>query len=151
MLGRIFDGDEFGENLGLDGPVVGFISCATLRAHEEMADIGQSCGALGSDAVGGEGVEEFAEDVVDINLGDEIAGGAGEFFNEIVFAVKCAAMDGGVIEAEALVIGMGGHGAEFAVGEFKVAKVVGCVWSFCHSVLLMGNISRRGTVLTSTF
>jgi len=24
---------------------------------------------------------------------------------------------------------VGGHGAEFAVGEFKVAKVVGCVWS----------------------
>jgi hypothetical protein len=24
---------------------------------------------------------------------------------------------------------MGGHGAEFAVREFKGAKVVGCVWS----------------------
>ena len=36
--------------------------------------------------------------------------------------------------------GVGGHGAEFAVGEFKVAKVVGSVWSFCHSGLLMENI-----------
>ena len=95
-----------------------------------MADIGESGGALGRDAVGGEGLKEFAEDVVDIDLGDEIACGAGEFFDEIVFAVKGAAMDGGVVEAEAVVIGVGGHGAEFAVGEFEVAKVVGCVWSF---------------------
>jgi hypothetical protein len=35
---------------------------------------------------------------------------------------------------------MGGHGAEFAVGEFKGAEVVGSVWSFCHSGLLMENI-----------
>ena len=67
--------------------------------------------------------------MIDINLGDEIAGGAGEFLDEIVFAVKGAAVDGGVVEAKAVVIGVGGHGAEFAVGEFKGAKVVGCVWS----------------------
>jgi len=67
--------------------------------------------------------------VVDIDLGDEIAGGAGEFFEEIVFAMKGAAVDGGVVEAEAVVVWVGGHGAEFAVGEFEVAKVVGCVWS----------------------
>ena len=94
-----------------------------------MADIGEGGGAFGRDAVGGEGLEEFPKDVIDINLGDEIAGGAGEFFEEIVFAVEGAAVDGGVVEAEAFVIGMGGHGAEFAVGEFKVAKVVGSVWS----------------------
>ena len=105
-----------------------------------MADIGESGGALGRDTIGGEGLEEFAEDVIDINLGDEITGGAGEFLDEIVFAVKGAAMDGGVVEAEAFVIGVGGHGAEFAVGEFKVAKVVGCVRSFCHRALLMENV-----------
>ena len=48
-------------------------------------------------------------------------------------------MDGGVAEAEAVVIGMGGHSAEFVVGEFEGAEVVGCVWSFCHSGLLMEN------------
>jgi hypothetical protein len=129
MFRRIFDGDEFGEDLGFDGPVAGFPSCAMLGLHEEVADIGEGGGALGRDAVGGEGLEEFAEDVIDINLGDEIAGGAGEFFEEIVFAVEGAAVDGGVVEAEAVVIGVGGHGTEFAVGEFKVAKVVRCVWS----------------------
>ena len=129
MLRRIFDGDELGEDLGLDGPVAGFPSGTRLGSQQEMADIGEGGGAPGRNAIGGEGLEEFAEDVIDINLGDEIAGGAGEFFDEIVFAVKGAAVDGGVVEAEAVVIGVGGHGAELAVGEFKGAKVVGCVWS----------------------
>jgi len=129
MLRRIFDGDELGEDLGLGGPVAGFPSGARLGSHQEVADIGEGGGAPGRNAIGGEGLEEFAEDVIDIDLGDEIAGGAGEFFDEIVFAVIGAAVDGGVVEAEAVVLGMGGHGAEFAVGEFKGAKVVGCVWS----------------------
>jgi hypothetical protein len=111
-----------------------------LGLHQEVANIGEGGGTLGRDAIGGEGLEEFAEDVIDINLGDEIAGGAGEFFDEIVFAVEGAAVDGGVVEAEAVVVGVGRHGAEFAVGEFKVAEVVGCVWSFCHRWLLMENI-----------
>jgi hypothetical protein len=140
MLGRIFDGDELGEDLGLDGPVAGFLSCAMLGLHQEVANIGEGGGALGRDTIGGKGLEEFSEYVIDINLGDEISGGAGEFFDEIVFAVIGAAVDGGVVEAEAIVIGVGGHGAEFAVGEFKGAKVVGCVWSFCHRGLLMENI-----------
>jgi len=105
-----------------------------------VADIGEGGGALGRDTIGGEGLEEFAEDVIDINLGDEIAGRAGEFLDEIVFTMKGAAMDGGVVEAEAVVIGMGGHGAEFAVGEFKGTEVVGCVWSFCHRALLTENV-----------
>lgn len=100
-----------------------------LGLHQEVADIGEGGGAFGRDGIGGEGLEELAEDVVDINLGDEIAGGACELLEEIVFAVKGAAVDGGVVEAEAVVVWMGGHGAEFAVGEFKVAKVVRCVWS----------------------
>lgn len=105
-----------------------------------MADIGEGGGAFRRDAIGGEGFKEFAEDVVDINLGDEIAGGAGEFFDEIVFAVIGAAMDGGVVEAEAFVTGVGGHGAEFAVGEFKGAQVVGNVGSFVgHCWSLMEN------------
>ena len=138
-LAGIFDFDEFGEDLGFDGPVAGFPSGAGLRTQQEVADISEGGGALGSDAVGGESLEEFAEDVIDINLGDEIAGGAREFFDEIVFAVKGAAVDCGVVEAKAFVFWMSGHGAEFAVGEFEGAKVVGCVWSFCHRWSLMEN------------
>ena len=76
-MAGIFDVDEFGEDLGLDGPVAGFSSCAMLGLQQEVADIGEGGGTLGRDAVGGEGLEEFAENVIDINLGDEIAGGAG--------------------------------------------------------------------------
>ena len=49
-------------------------------------------------------------------------------------------MDGGVAEAGAFVTWVGGHGAEFAVGEFKVAEAVGCVWS---SVAQGGDITQR--------
>jgi hypothetical protein len=127
--GGIFDFDEAAEDVGIDFPAVGFAFGALLGLQQQVADVGEGGGAAGRDAIGGEGLEEFAEYMVDINLGDEIAGGAGELFDEIVFTVKGAAVNGGVVEAEAFVTWMGGHGAEFAVGEFKGAEVVGCVWS----------------------
>ena len=137
--GGIFDFDKATENVGIDFPAVGFAFGALLGLQQEVANVSEGGNAARGDAVGGEGLEEFAEDVIDINLGDEIAGGAGEFFDEVVFAVIGAAMDGGVVEAEAFVVWMGGHGTEFAVGEFKGAKVVGCVWSFRHRGSLMEN------------
>jgi len=57
MLGRIFDGDELGEDLGLDGPVAGFPSCTGLGSQQEMADVGEGGGAPGRNAIGGEGLE----------------------------------------------------------------------------------------------
>jgi hypothetical protein len=137
--GGIFDFDEAAEDVGIDFPAIGFAFGALLGLQQEVADVREGGSAARGDAVGGEGLKEFAEDVIDVDLGDEIAGRVGEFFDEIVFAVKGAAVDGGVVEAEAFVTWMGGHGTEFAVGEFKGAKVVGCVWSFCHSRLLMEN------------
>jgi len=117
------------EELGLGGPVVGLESGSVLGLQEEMADVGEGGGALGRDAVGGEGLEELAEDVVDIDLGDEIACGAGEVVAEIVFAVGGAAVDGGVVEAKSVVLGMRRHAAAFSVGEGKGAEVVGGVRS----------------------
>jgi hypothetical protein len=127
--GGIFDFDEAAKDVGIDFPAVGFAFGAPLVLQQEVADIGESGGAAGRNTVGSQGLEELAEDMVDVNLGDEIAGRAGEFLDEIVFAMEGAAMDGGVVEAEAVVVLVCGHGAEFAVGEFKGAKVVGCVWS----------------------
>ncbi len=124
MLGRIFDGDEPGEDFGFRVPVGGFKSGAVLGLQEQMADISERGGAARRDAVGSEGFKEFAEDVVDINLGDEIAGRAGEFFEEIVLAVLGAAVGGAVIAAKSLVVGMRRHGTAFAVGELKSAKSV---------------------------
>ena len=75
----------------------------------------------GRDAVGGESAEEFAEEVVDVDLGDEIAGGAGELGREIVLALLEFAA--GVREAEAVVLGMSGEAAAASIGELKLAKV----------------------------
>jgi len=71
-------------------------------------------------------------------LGKVIAGGAGEFFDEIVFAMEGAAPGGGVAEAVAFVLGMGGHPAMPAVGEFKIAKAVeeGVGFLVAHGVYL---------------
>lgn len=126
---RELDVGDFLEEFGFAGPVVGLESGAMLRLEEKMADVGEGGGAAGGDAVGGKGLEEFAEDVIDVDLGDEIAGWAGEFAAEIVFAVEGAAVDGGVVEAKSVVLGMRGHAAAFAVGEGKGAEVVGGVWA----------------------
>ena len=123
-----------GDDLRFRVPVGGFKSGAVLGLQEQMADISERGGAAGRDAVGSEGFKEFAEDVVDIDLGDEIAGGTGEFFEEIVLAVLGAAVGGAVVAAESLVVGMRRHGTAFAVGEFEICKVrrvdqvVGCSW-----------------------
>lgn len=88
-------------------PAGGFSFCGLLGLREEAADVSECAGAAGRDAVGCEGGEEAPEDVVDINLGDEIAGGSGELGGEIVLAglgVGAAAVG----EAEAVMLRMGG-------------------------------------------
>lgn len=91
---------------------------------QEAADIGESACATGRDAVGGESGEEFAEDVVDIDLSDEIAGGAGELGGEIVFALRgFGVLLASVRNAETAVFRAGGETAESAVGEFLGAEV----------------------------
>ena len=124
LVGGIFDGGELGDDLGFRVPVGGFKSGAVLGLQEQMADISERGGAARRDAVGGEGFKEFAEDVVDIDLGDEITGGTGKLFEEIVFAMLGAAVGGAVIAAESLVVWMRRHGTAFAVGELKSAKSV---------------------------
>jgi len=96
--------------------------------REEAADVGESSGASWSDAVGGEGLEEIAENVVDVNLGDEIAGGRGELGGEIILAWLGFGA-AGVDEAKAVMLGMSGEAAHAAIGESKLAKIEDIVWS----------------------
>jgi hypothetical protein len=108
--------------------VGGFFFGALLRLGKEAADVGKSTGTAWSDTVGGESHKEFAENVVDINLGDEIAGGESESGGEIVFAwfgFGAAAVD----EAKSVMLGMSGEAAEAAIGEFKLAKIEDIGWS----------------------
>jgi len=105
-------------------PAGGFGFGGLLCLREKAADVSEGAGAAGSDAVGGEGGEEPPENVIDIDLGDEIAGGAGELGGEIVFAglgVGAAA----VSEAKAIVLGMGGEAAHASICEGEFAKVEG--------------------------
>src|SRR5208283_132585 len=96
--------------------------------REEAADVSEGAGAAGRDAVGGEGGEQAPKDVVDVDLGDEIAGGRGKVGGEIVLA----GLGGGaatVSEAEAVMLGMGGEAAHASIGESEFAKVEGVGWS----------------------
>ena len=119
-----------------------------LGLQKEVADVSEGGGAFGGDAVGGEGLEELAKDVVDIDLGDEIAGGASKLVAEIVFTMEGTAVDSGVVEAKSVVLGMRGHAAAFAVGEGEGAEVVrGVGSSIAHGE---GHITPYDTVPTST-
>ncbi len=99
-----------------------------LSLHEEAADVGESSGAAGSDAVGSQRDEEFTKHVVDINLGDEIARGRSEFVGEIIFA-GLGSGAGAVGEAESVMLGMSGESTEASIGEFILAKVEDIGWS----------------------
>jgi len=59
---------------------------AFLRLEEIETDISEGGGAFCGNTIGGEGLKEVAQDVVDVNLSEEIAGGRGEFFGEIGLA-----------------------------------------------------------------
>ena len=109
-------------------PAAGLILGAFLGLQEEETDVGEAGGAAGRDAVGGEGGEEIAEDVVDVNLRDEIAGGAGELGGEIVLTLFDAGA-AGVGEAEAMVLGVSRKAAHASIGEFELAKVEDIGWS----------------------
>jgi len=84
--GAVFFAEEF------DDPFVGgTFQEANLVLHAFMgfekggADVGERTGAFGGDAIGGEKIAEIAEDVVDVDLGEEIAGRSGEFAREVTF------------------------------------------------------------------
>jgi hypothetical protein len=131
LLG-ILEVDDFLQDGGIEFPAAGFFASGFLGLREQATDIGESAGATGRDAVGGKGAEEIAEDVVDIDLGDEIAGGAGEFGGEVVFAWGIGLGFGGFFEAfdvtgvgqtKAVAFGESGKGAEASIGKFEMAVV----------------------------
>jgi len=73
----IFDFGQAAEDVDVDFPLSGFLLSPFLGLDQQVGDVGKGGGSARRDTVGGEGVEEFAEDVVDVDLSDEIAGGAG--------------------------------------------------------------------------
>lgn len=77
--------EGFGEEV-VGGPVeeLNLVVHAFLRFQNGGADVGEGGGAFGRDAIGGEKREEIAEDVVDVDLSEVVAGRGGEFGGEIL-------------------------------------------------------------------
>jgi len=120
------------EDWQVDLPTLGFVFGGFLGLREQAGDVGKGAGAAGGETVGGEGVEEFSENVVDVDLGDVIVIGTGELGGEIVFAHLGLGLGLGVAkvsEAEALAFGVGREAAHAAVGKGELAKVEDIGWS----------------------
>ncbi len=110
---------------------------AFLGFDEVAADVGEGRGTFGGNAIGGEFLEEIAEDMVDINLREEIAGGSGEFGGEI--ALAAVGRLGGIgglngfqvgekdIGAHLVALGAGTEGAAGRLGylRFRSFRMVG--------------------------
>ena len=120
----IFEFQEFAEGGVVDFRRSGLVLGARLILHQESSDVREGSGATRGDAVAGERFKEFAEDMVDVDVGDVIAGETGEFGGKVGLwrgwrgAVSVTKMG----EAQALSFGMGGKGATAAIGELELAK-----------------------------
>jgi len=73
----IFEAEESLADGGVDLPAAGFLHGAVLCLDEEAGEVGESAGTLRRETLGGEGVEELPYGVVDVELHDEVSGGAG--------------------------------------------------------------------------
>jgi hypothetical protein len=108
------------------GPAGSFAFGTLLGTEEKIGDVGEAGSAFVGDAIGGEGVKEFAEDVVDVDLGDVIVGEAADFAGKILFAGFLFKGHGaGVIEAETVVFRVGGKAAHASIGEGELTEVEG--------------------------
>ena len=95
------------DDFGLGCPPDRFVDRSFLCLRQLAGDVGESTGAAGGNAVGGERVKEFAKNVVDVDLGSEIAAGAGEFGGEVVFPLRLFAVQKTRMrQAMAVVFGM---------------------------------------------
>lgn len=128
----IFEFQELFEDGEVEFPTAGFVFGAFWGLGDETSDVSEAGGATVGDAVGRESVEELSQDVIDVDLGDVVASGAGQFGGEIVFALLglvfgVASAEMG--EAEAFPFGVGGEAAHAAIGKSELAKVEDIGWS----------------------
>ena len=91
--------------------------------EEKLAEIAKGGGSLMRDALFGQGGEDFAEDVVYVRDGVELAGKGSELGGELIGLEKLLA---GVEDAERGMARFAEHGAGAAVGE--LAETLVAVW-----------------------
>ena len=89
--------------------------------EQDLAEVGEGSGFARRDAVLGDGGEEFAEDVVDVGGGEEIAvEGGGNFVAETLGLEELELLPGVEGTEEGMSRGAQ-HAAEAAVGKVKLA------------------------------
>ncbi len=93
--------------------------------EEELAEVAEGGGRLARDAFLGESGEDFAEDVVDVGDGVELARKGGKLGSELVGFEKLLFF-AGVKDAESGMAFLSGHAAGAAVR--KLAKTLVAVW-----------------------
>ena len=92
------------------------------RLEEELAEVAKSVGGLMRDALSGESGEDFAEDVVDVGDGVELAGKGSELGGELVGFEKLLFF-AGVEEAESRMALFAEHATAAAIGELAKTLV----------------------------
>src|SRR6266481_5388427 len=95
-----------------------------LAVEEKLSEIGEVFGAAGGNAAVGYEIEEFAEDVVAVGGGAELAGDGFEFLADF-FLREELLLFAGVDEAEGSVGLVTEHAALAAVGEREVTQLGG--------------------------
>jgi hypothetical protein len=92
-----------------------------LPVEKKLGEIGQQPGVANGNAVGGDKLEELADNVLDVGDGLEIAGEGSEFIADAVQFEKLLLLSG-VEETEGGVGSMTEHAALASVGEGKLAE-----------------------------
>ena len=93
-----------------------------LAVEKKLGEIGEVFGAAGGNAAVGDKIEEFAEDVVDVGVGEELAGDGYEFLTDFFLGEELL-LFAGVDEAIGCVGLVTEHAALATVGEREVAEL----------------------------
>jgi hypothetical protein len=91
------------------------------RREQDLAEVGESGGFARGDAVLRDGDEKFAEDVVDVCGGEEIAVEGGGNFAAQALGLEELKFLPGVKGTEGRMVGAAQHAAAAAVGKWKLA------------------------------
>ena len=109
---------------GVEGVAdLGFLLGVAEAREHELGGVAKSFGFLDGDAVLGKSCEDFAEDVIDVGGGEEVAGERGGEFRADAFGFEGLALFAGVKRAKAGMIAMAKHAALAAVGVRETTEI----------------------------
>jgi hypothetical protein len=119
------------------------------RVEHEGAKVAEGGGVALGNTILGQGGEDFAEDVVDVGGGEEIAGEGGGHFGAKSMGFQELLLGVAVEETEGRVGVVAKHAAAAAVGEGELAESGGVGTRFGHGKYLsLWSLGRRSTGTT---